>query len=303
MRTGDLARGWRRWWFREAPLVDLAVARVVLALLVLWLDAGGRFDRVALVQPAQWTPIPVVQALGLEQPDAATVAWTGAATRVALLASAFGLLTNASLAAAFVLQFVQEAWSNSLGKVTHATLPMLYALAFFAISPCGKMLSVDAWIRRRRVPATAPAAGASRDAGWPLELLFVEIAMFYFQAGWAKLADAGLRWADGYTLQFYLLSKGGPAAGWLAAHVGLCSAASVAVLVFELGFPVAIFARRLRPYAFAAGLAFHAGTTVFLGVVFWPLWALYALFVPWSALAVRVSSRPRSPRTAVLRDP
>jgi hypothetical protein len=157
-------------------------------------------------------------------------------------------------------------------------------------------------IRRRRAPASA-AARISHNAGWPLELLFVEIAMFYFQAGWAKLSDAGLRWDDGYTLQFYLLAKGGPAAEWLATHLWLCSAASVAVHVFELGFPVAVFARRLRPFALAAGLAFHAGTTVFLGVVFWPLWALYALFVPWSAFAVTVSSRLRSPRTAARRDP
>ena len=293
MTAAGLAQRWRSWWFRDASLLDLAGARIVLALLVLYLDAGGRFDRVAMVAP--WTPVPVLEAMDLGRPDAQTIAWTALATRAALVASCAGLLTNLSLAAAFVLQFVQEAWLNSLGKVTHATLPMLYALAFLALSPCGARWSLDAAIRRLRRGGDPPPR-RSPHAGWPLELIFLEIAMFYFQAGLAKLGDAGLAWADGWTLQFYLLAKGGPAAERLAASPALCCAASVAVLTFELAFPVAVFVRRLRPLAMVAGLVFHAATAVFLQVVFWPLWSLYALFLPWEAIASRLSTLLRRPR-------
>ncbi|MFN2376294.1 MAG: HTTM domain-containing protein [Candidatus Binatia bacterium] len=284
---------WRRFWFREGSLVHLAIARILLASIVLSLDSGGRFLRVGLVAPEQWTPIPALQLLGIGQPDLALLESLDLATRAALIASGLGVLTNLSLFVAFLLQLVQEAWLNSFGKVTHATIPLLYALLFFACSPCGRRLSVDAgmkrcWRRLRGGGEEGARPDTSVHARWPLELLFIELAAFYFQAGLAKLQSAGPAWADGYTLQFYLLQKDTAAGVWLAGHLGLCAALSAAVLVFELCFPVAIVAHRLRPWFLAGGLLFHLGTSVFLGVVFWPLWVLYVLFLPWDRVAAAV---------------
>ena len=280
---------WRGFWFRERPLVDLAISRIVLAGTLLYLNSGGRFLRSALVAPEHWVPISLVRLLGLEQPSLTQLFWLGQMTRAALVAAALGLLTNVSLWVALLLQLLQEAYMNSLGKVSHGTIPILYALLFFALSPCGRRLSLDAAARRLWARATTaqlpPAPTTSEHAGWPLELLFIELAAFYFQAGYAKLATSGLAWADGYSLQFYLLEKRQPAGEWLAAHLWLCRALSAAVLTFEVGFPIAIFARRLRPLFLVGGFAFHLGTIAFMDVWFWPVWALYALFVPWSRIA------------------
>lgn len=282
---------WRRFWFREGSLVHLAIARILLAAIVLYLDSGGRFLRVASVAPEQWTPVPALQLLGIGQPHLAVLESVDLATRTALVASALGVLTNLSLLVAFLLQLVQEAWLNSFGKVTHATIPLLYALLFFACSPCGKRLSLDAgmkrcWTRLRGRRQGRPLPDASVHAHWPFQLLFIELAAFYFQAGLAKMQGAGLAWADGYTLQFHLLHKGTEEGMWLASHLGLCAVLSAAVLAFELGFPLAIVVGRLRPWFLAGGLLFHLGTSVFLDVVFWPLWALYVLFVPWDRVVV-----------------
>jgi hypothetical protein len=199
---------------------------------------------------------------------------------------------------------LQETYLNCLGKVTHGTIPLLCALLFFALSPCGRAFSLDALLARlrARVAGVSPPAAlaTSTDAGWPLELLLVELAAFYFQAGYAKVAAAGLGWADGYTLQYYLLGKGMPAGEWLAEHLWLCRALSAAVLVFELGFPLAIVVRRLRAPFLVGGFAFHLGTTAFMNVTFWPVWALYPLFVPWTSLAARAAgSADRLRRRAV----
>ena len=78
-------------------------------------------------------------------------------------------------------------------------------------------------------------------------LVFIEIAAFYAQAGYAKLRTSGAAWADGYTLQYYLLQKATPAGLWLAEHLWLCCALSIGVLLFETGFPVAIVVRREAP--------------------------------------------------------
>lgn len=294
---------WDSFWFREAPLSDLAIARIYLTALVLWIDQGGRFFRVAWVAPEHWTPVPLLEILGIGQPSGPTLIAMAQATQVALVASMLGVATNASLLVAFALQVVQEGWLNSFGKVTHATLPVLYGLLFLAMSPSGQAWSVDAllrrwWNSRAAKGGAAPAAPAtSRWAAWPMELLFVEIAAFYFQAGWSKVHASGFAWADGYSLQYYLLQKYQPAGLWLASQLWLCRALSAGVLALELGFPLAIFAKRLRPLFLAGGLSFHLGTWLFMDISFWGIWAVYPVFLPWRAM-LRMLPTPAQGREA-----
>ncbi len=101
--------------------------------------------------------------------------------------------------------------------------------------------------------------------------------------GYSKLREGGLAWADGYTLQYHLLDVGSPAGRRLAAHLGLCAALSALVLLFELGFWTGIV-RGLRPICLAGGALFHLATTWLLNITFWPVVAVYLLFVPWSRL-------------------
>jgi hypothetical protein len=299
IRRGGAA--WRTFWFRGAPFLDLAVARIIVAATALHLNAAGfRFASVAYAPPALWKPIPLVAALGLAKPDLTTLTWLAHASRVALYAALFGILSRPALAVAFVLQLWQEAYLQCFGKVTHGTIPLLWAMVFLACAPCGRRLSVDAVLRRRG--AARALAEESTAARWPLELFFVELAAFYFQAGFAKLSTSGLAWADGYTLQYYLIDKGVPAGMWLATSLPLCRAFSVLVLAFELTFPVAVVVRRLRPAYLVGGVLFHLGTTWLMNVSFFTVWILYLVFVPWTrvaSLVAHVARRMPAPRTAV----
>lgn len=293
MRSTGLRR-WFSFWFTPAPLLDLAIARIVLALIVLELNGTMRFLPVGLVPPELWKPLPWIEALGFtERPSVPELVVYGRLTKIAAIAAGLGLCTNVSLAVLFVLQLVQEGFLNCFGKMNHATIPLLYAILCFALAPSGRAISLDALLRRarhRRRGGPAPVVGErwSPYARWPFELIFLELALYYFLAGTAKIWASGPAWADGYTLQYYLLEKATPAGLWLAEHPLLCAVLSAGVLVFELSWPFGVVWRRLRPWLFAAGLAFHVGTIVFLRISFWPVWILYALFVPWSSLAARV---------------
>ena len=297
-----LAAAWQRWrtfWFAPAPLADLAVARVLLCAIVLRLHGDVRVLGVGLVSAEHWKPLAWIEALGFSRPPTVLeLVWWGRATRIALACAALGLATNVSLLAVLGLQLVQEAFLNCFGKMNHATIPLLYALLFVALAPCGRVLSIDALLRRawRRVRAlpAEPAVSCSPYARWPFELLFVELAAYYFLAGFAKLRESGVLWADGATLQYYLLEKATPAGLWLAEHVRLCSALSAMVLAFELSWPLGVVLRRLRPVLLLAGLCFHWGTIVFLRISFWPVWVLYVLFVPWTSLAGHLRSAARA---------
>ena len=294
---------WREFWFRPAPLLDLAGARVIVAATALRFNAGGfRFASAADAPPGLWKPIPLVGALGLGQPTLETLTWLAWASQVALYAALFGILSPIAVGAAFVLQLWQEAYLQCFGKVTHGTIPLLWAMAFLACAPCGRVLSVDAiWCRARAAHAPTIPAGESTAARWPLELCFVALATFYFQAGFAKLSTGGLGWADGYTLQYYLIDRGVPAGMWLATSVPLCRALSVLVLVFELTFPLAIVVRRLRPAYLLGGVLFHLGTHWLMHVRFDALWILYLIFVPWTRIVgmiLDVVRRARAPQPA-----
>lgn len=289
---------WREFWFAPAPLLDLGLARIILASIALYLNGSLRLFTVGFPPSELWHPIAIVRMLGVERPSWDQIWWHAEILWVALLASALGLFTRVALPLAFALQLLQEAFLNCFGKVAHGTIPLLYAMLAFALAPCDRAVALDVplrrwWSRVRGKPAP-PVAPLSRFARWPFELVWIELAAYYFLAGVAKLAHGGLAWADGYTLQYYLLEKETPAGLWLASHLSLCQALSALVLVFELGFALSILWRRLRVPLLIGGFAFHLGTIVFLRISFWPVWALYALFLPSIVHSWRCSGSSRS---------
>src|SRR5579862_3691543 len=220
-----IVAAWRAFWFAPAPLVDLGVARAIVAGIFLLLDPRTRYLRVAFIPPPLWKPLPLVAALGLPQPGLATLQWMGVVTTALLIAAALGVLARAALTALVPLVLLQEAWLNSAGKITHGTIPLVWALVFLVLSPCDRRFTVgEAWRRIRGHGASGPVE--SGHARWPLLLVFAEIAAFYCAAGVTKLRTSGLAWADGWTLQYFLLTAGTPAGLWIAGSRSLCAALS-----------------------------------------------------------------------------
>jgi hypothetical protein len=62
--TAVVAR-WRAFWFPPAPLSDLAIARVVLVAIVLYLNGHLRCFWVPRAPALAWEPIDLVETLGL----------------------------------------------------------------------------------------------------------------------------------------------------------------------------------------------------------------------------------------------
>ena len=283
----DVVTRWRRYWFAPAPLLNLGMARIIVCAILLGLDPRHRFLRIGVVAPEFWTPIGLLRVLGIPQPSVAELALLGNASFVLLCLVALGIGTHVALACLLPLQLLQEAMLNSMGKTSHGTIPLLYALLVLLLAPCDRAVSVAAVWRRWRGTGRVRRESMSPYARWPLEVIFIELAAFYAFAGMAKLRTSGVAWMDGYTLQYWLLYMGTPWGTWMASHLWLCAAFSVATVVFELGFPIGIVIQRLRPVLLIGGALFHLGTTYFMKISFWPVVALYLVFVPWDRLAAR----------------
>jgi hypothetical protein len=107
------------------------------------------------------------------------------------------------------------------------------------------------------------------------------IGWLYFQAGLSKLLFAGPAWAlTGRTLFTYALVLEGPLGGWVAHHPALSPWLAVLGLGFELVFlPLLVLGVSRRALG-GAGLLFHLGIWLVLGISFWHLCLLYpALFL------------------------
>ena len=166
----------RRVSMRALALLRVLAGPVVLLHLRPFLSDSldGRIYRDAFYEPyAGWYP---------EVPDAVYVGllWLAAVSAVAM---SLGLLTRLATATTFAIVAYNLFLSTTHFHNNRAYLVIV--LGLLAVAPCGRELSVDAWLRRRRgLPAldlTAPA--------WPLWLLRFECAAIYAASGISKLVD------------------------------------------------------------------------------------------------------------------
>ena len=158
-----------------ALLRVLAGAVVLLHLQPFLADAWhGETYRDAFHEPyAAWYP---------EVPDAAYVGLLSLAAAAAV-AMSLGLLTRLATAATFAIVTYNVFLSTTNFHNNRAYL--IIVLGLLAVAPCGRELSLDAWIRRRR---GRPTLDSSAPA-WPLWLLRFECAAIYGASGLSKLVD------------------------------------------------------------------------------------------------------------------
>jgi uncharacterized membrane protein YphA (DoxX/SURF4 family) len=161
---------------RALALLRVLAGPVVLLHLEPFLSDSwdGRIYRDAFYEPyAAWYP---------EVPDPVYIGllWLGA---VAAIAMALGLLTRLATATTLVIVAYNLFLSTTHFHNNRAYLVIV--LGVLAVAPCGRELSLDAWLRRGR---GRPSIDLSAP-GWPLWLLRFECAAIYGASGLSKLLD------------------------------------------------------------------------------------------------------------------
>lgn len=149
--------------------------------------------------------------------------------------------------------------------------------------------------------------GESPFARWPLVLVQWMLALIYLSAAYLKLRGSGLDWANGYTLEYYLIRDGlrwnietGP---WLAQFHGLVVVLSSVTLLFEGTFFLAVLVPVLAWAYVPLGIGMHLGIHWAMSATFFGLMACYVAFIPWREGLVRLERRiARSGRPEILYD-
>jgi uncharacterized membrane protein YphA (DoxX/SURF4 family) len=260
---------------RSLALLRVLVGPVVLVHLEPFLSDAldGRIYRDVFNEPyATWYP---------EVPRAAYVGLLVVAA-VAAVAMSAGLLTRLASATTFAIVAYNLFLSTTHFHNNRAYL--LIVLGVLAMAPCGRELSVDAWLRRRR---GLPPLDTSAPA-WPLWLLRFECAAVYGASGLSKLLDPDwfggtVTW--GRVVQARKELEAWPLPDWALSVLtdrGFHTGAAKVVVLTELFIAAGLCWRRTRYVAVWVAVAFHAGIQMsasvevfsFLGIAVLVIWAV-----------------------------
>jgi hypothetical protein len=258
---------------RAFALLRVLVGPIVLLHLQPFLSDAldGRIYRDAFYEPyADWYP---------DLPRALYVGLLVLAA-VAAMAMSIGFLTRLTTATTFVIVSYNLFLSTTHFHNNRAYLVIV--LALLTAAPCGRELSLDAWIRRRR---GSPALDLSAPA-WPLWLLRFECAAIYAASGTSKLVDPD--WFGGtVTWQRVVQARDelGPLPHWAVSVLtdrDFHTVAAKFIVLTELCIAAGLWSRRTRYAAVWVAVVFHlaieasASVQVFsyLGIAVLVIWAV-----------------------------
>lgn len=258
----SLAAAWERWWFRAADARSYAALRIGWGLLALWLyvpmwkDLGW-----ALADPGVYPLSARAVDYGPERISVLANPWWSLGTLgevqaffAVFLATCVAVVVGLGGRLSFGLAWLGVvSMMNRTAVWTDGSDVVLKVFGFYLLfMPLTRVWSVDAAWRRG-----APAA----VAGWPLRLFQLQVCILYVRTGIVKAIDQ--RWQEGEAV-YHALSTSYlwrfDLRGLLANPLfqGWTVVATYATLVFEIGFPLVLFARLRRP-VLLAGLALHLG--------------------------------------------
>jgi HTTM domain len=269
---------------RRVSMRSLALLRVLIGPVTLLhlrpfvVDAlNGRIYRDAFYEPyASWYP-------ELPRPLYGALLVVGV---VAAVAMSVGLCTRLATGATFgVVAY------NLFLSTTHVHSNRAYlviVLAALAIAPCGRELSVDAWIRARRGrPPLDPRAPA-----WPLWLLRFEAAVVYGASGMSKLVDPD--WFGGTVTWHRIVQvrdrlEASPLPGWavsLLADRSFHMVAAKVIVLTELFIAIGLWWRATRYAAVWVAVCFHVAIELSASVQVFSYLAIAALVI-WAVPSAR----------------
>jgi vitamin K-dependent gamma-carboxylase len=218
-----------------------------------------------------------------EVPDVVYVGllWLAA---VAAVAMTLGLLTRVATATTFVIVAYNLFLSTTHFHNNRAYL--MIVLGLLAVAPCGRELSVDVWLLRRR---GRPALSRSAPA-WPLWLLRFECAAVYGASGLSKLLDPD--WFGGTVTWQRVVRARDELGAWpdwtvsMLTDRGFHTGAAKFIVLTELFIAAGLWWRGTRYAAVWVAVAFHVAIEVSASVQVFSFLAI-AVLVIWAVPSTR----------------
>lgn len=289
-----LAQTWRRFWHEPLPAQRLAYARILFALALFsdqlcqyWpnlddfygphgIAPAGLMDDWAL-RVWNW---PMLIFNTDDMNIVVPLFWTWVAATFLFLV---GWQTRVMSVFVWFLTFAFHSRNPSV--LNFGDNFLRNGLFLLMISPCGRALSIDAWLRHRRQPVAAPET----IPAWPVRLFQIQLCIIYFATGLCKLVRepdwfTG-SWWDGTSLHYVMNMVTRTRWSYAQAPIPFWLSASLTyvVVAWEVLFPVLVLSRYTRKWALWFGVLFHLGILITLEIGWFGFYslAMYGVWIDW----------------------
>lgn len=238
--------------------------------------------------------------------DADTAGFLKIIWAVALLCAAFGLFTRWAIIIYVLVLIYLMGIPQLFGKINNYHYKIWFP-AILAMSRCGTVWSLDAWIRnfRRKRNGLPPAIFTPSNAYLlPIKFIWLLFGIIYFFPGFWKLWDGGLDWIFSNNLRNLIHTKWAEFESWrpffrIDRYPVLLHLAAAFVVVFELSFLFLLFHPVGRKIALLCGVVFHLSIFIFMKINFLSLALCYLFFFPnwdrWLAFLKKNNVMPGMP--------
>lgn len=292
LRKSSWFGDWNQFFFaREVPY-GMALARISLPLVLL-VEIGRRWKYARELYSTDGAIATLHSNFGSPDflPELPAPVAVGLFTALAalLVTSAMGWRTRTSLLGSCVLYFYFS-FMDCLSTVTKYSVISQHVLLLLALSNCGDLWSVDAWLARRRGTRIDPCAPI-----WPQRLVQILFGMIYFGAAITKMHTEGF--FSGDQLVFWMMTyinNEHPLGDQLTRYPLIVSVSCYTTFLWELVFIFTVFQQKMKWWVLAVGTIFHVMTVFTLGLIVFPIVisASYLVFLSEADVGTIAGWRP-----------
>lgn len=285
-----LIRAWDRFWFAPQPLLNAAVARILLCGTLFLMDFSRQFDLAKFY--SEEGIVPVRWALGVI-PDFyrplfpwffwsdAGMPWAHGALVAGLLLLTLGIGGRVLTLLVWILHigFLQRNYAIAFGA---DLVGNTFLFLMIGMQTCARL---SLWNRLRGSRGLQPGTGDWIHSAF-YRLLQIQLCTIYCYTGWEKL-KGGLWW-DGTALWIVFANPQMVVAdlSWTRYFPWVLVLLTFLTMLFEMYFPVLVWVKKTRPFVLLAGFFFHLGIGLTMALMNFAVVMLspYVLFVDESEL-------------------
>ena len=274
--TEKLSTRAERFFFEEEVPYGLALCRICLPIALLSM-ALPRWSTARELFSIEGATAPLAIGYGylnlLPEFSGSVAVAIFSAMVMALVCASIGWCTRASLIVSNVL-FTYFCMLDCVSTMTKYTVIATHMLFILALSECGSLWSVDAWLagRQRSYWPGEPALQRRRFPAWPRRLMQIHIGAVYFGAAITKMHTPTFFTGD--QLQYWMqthLNFQHPLGEYLSLYPILLVAFSHIAIVWEVTFLFVGWKSMWRSFVLPIGILFHFMTMLTLGLMLFPV--------------------------------
>ena len=284
--TESLGKRTERFFFEEEVPYGVALIRISLPLALLTMVLA-RWSAARELFSMEGATAPLAVGYGylnlLPEFSGSITVGLYSALVMALVCTSIGWCTRTSLIISNVL-FTYFCMLDCISTMTKYTVIATHLLFLLALSECGSLWSVDAWLAGRKQShwPGEPALERRRFPAWPRRLMQIHIGAVYFGASITKMHTPTFFTGDQlvYWMQTHINAEH-PLGELLSLYPILLMAFAYVSIVWEVTFLFICWKSMWRSFVLPIGILFHFMTMLTLGLMLFPVicYIAYLAFV------------------------